>query len=133
VQRIGGISDVLYTSIYKCAMRFPPHLSSNRRSSIRICPYHRTIVPSFDGVSFGGGDTMYGAFGGYTRWAVVFLIIFVLFFLFVPAYGPTCGVGVGMPAAPGVAMSAYDHHYSMYGGGYNLMGGMMGYESPSSP
>ncbi len=23
-------------------------------------------------------------FGGYTRWAVVFLIIFVLFFLFVP-------------------------------------------------
>ncbi len=37
---------------------------------------------------------MYGAFGGYTRWAVVFLIIFVLFFLFVPAYGPTCGVGV---------------------------------------
>lgn len=30
---------------------------------------------------------MYGVFGGYTRWAVVFLIIFVLFFLFVPA-GP---------------------------------------------
>jgi len=30
---------------------------------------------------------MYGAFGGYTRWAVVFLIIFVLFFLLVPAYG----------------------------------------------
>lgn len=28
---------------------------------------------------------MYGVFGGYTRWAVVFLIIFVLFFLFVPA------------------------------------------------
>ncbi|WP_281176930.1 hypothetical protein [Alicyclobacillus sendaiensis] len=31
---------------------------------------------------------MYGVFGGYTRWAVVFLIIFVLFFLLVPAY--TC-------------------------------------------
>lgn len=27
-----------------------------------------------------------GAFGGYTRWAVVFLIIFVLFILLVP-YG----------------------------------------------
>lgn len=30
---------------------------------------------------------MYGAFGGYTRWAVVFLIIFVLFILLVPGYG----------------------------------------------
>ncbi len=30
---------------------------------------------------------MYGVFGGYTRWAVVFLIIFVLFFLLVPGYG----------------------------------------------
>ncbi|WP_281180603.1 hypothetical protein [Alicyclobacillus kakegawensis] len=30
---------------------------------------------------------MYGVFGVYTRWAVVFLIIFVLFFLFVPGYG----------------------------------------------
>jgi hypothetical protein len=75
---------------------------------------------------------MYGAFGGYTRWAVVFLIIFVLFFLFVPAYGPAYGAGVGIPAAPGVAVSTYGHHYPMYGG-YNLMGGMMGYESPSSP
>jgi hypothetical protein len=28
----------------------------------------------------------YGCFGGYTRWAVVFLIIFVLFLLLVP-YG----------------------------------------------
>lgn len=28
-----------------------------------------------------------GTFGGYTQWAVVFLIIFVLFFLFVPAVG----------------------------------------------
>ena len=27
---------------------------------------------------------MYGTFGGYTRWAVVFLIIFVLFILLVP-------------------------------------------------
>lgn len=35
---------------------------------------------------------MYGVFGGYTQWAVVFLIIFVLFFLFVPA---------GMGAAAG--------------------------------
>lgn len=42
---------------------------------------------------------MYGAFGGYTRWAVVFLIIFVLFFLLVPGYtgaaaATSCG-GVG--------------------------------------
>lgn len=38
---------------------------------------------------FGGGT-----FGGYTRWAVVFLIIFVLFFLLVPgAYGAGAGVG----------------------------------------
>ncbi|GGJ05440.1 hypothetical protein GCM10010885_13160 [Alicyclobacillus cellulosilyticus] len=29
---------------------------------------------------------MDGVFGGYTRWAVVFLIIFVLFFLLIP-YG----------------------------------------------
>lgn len=28
-----------------------------------------------------------GAFGGYTRWAVVFLIIFVLFILLVPYAG----------------------------------------------
>jgi hypothetical protein len=34
-----------------------------------------------------GGKRMYGVFGGYTRWAVVFLIIFVLFFLLVPGYG----------------------------------------------
>ncbi|GEO25641.1 hypothetical protein AAC03nite_14260 [Alicyclobacillus acidoterrestris] len=34
---------------------------------------------------------MYGAFGGYTQWAVVFLIIFVLFFLFVPAVGYGAG------------------------------------------
>ncbi|MFD2169104.1 hypothetical protein [Tumebacillus lipolyticus] len=27
-----------------------------------------------------------GIFGGYTRWAVVFLIIFVLFFLLIPGY-----------------------------------------------
>lgn len=34
---------------------------------------------------------MYGAFGGYTRWAVVFLVIFVLFFLLVPGYGGANG------------------------------------------
>ncbi|GLV14057.1 hypothetical protein Heshes_17410 [Alicyclobacillus hesperidum] len=31
-----------------------------------------------------------GALGGYTRWAVVFLIIFVLFILLVPSYTTTC-------------------------------------------
>ncbi|CAM3751705.1 Sporulation protein YjcZ [Alicyclobacillus pomorum] len=34
---------------------------------------------------------MYGVFGGYTHWAVVFLIIFVLFFLLVPGYGAAVG------------------------------------------
>ncbi len=33
-----------------------------------------------------------GVFGGFTRWAVVFLIIFVLFFLLVPGgYGAGYG------------------------------------------
>lgn len=43
---------------------------------------------------------MYGTFGGYTRWAVVFLIIFVLFFLLVPSYGMG---GAGMGAGPAIA------------------------------
>ncbi|PWK15923.1 hypothetical protein [Tumebacillus permanentifrigoris] len=29
----------------------------------------------------------YGMFGGFTRWAIVFLIIFVLFILLVPEHG----------------------------------------------
>jgi competence protein ComGC len=33
---------------------------------------------------------MDGVFGGYTRWAVVFLIIFVLFILLVPSYTTVC-------------------------------------------
>jgi len=78
---------------------------------------------------------MYGVFGGYTRWAVVFLIIFVLFFLLVPGYMGATGVAAG----PGVAMAAYGHHHMH--GGYNMMGakygapysgGGYGYESPSS-
>jgi hypothetical protein len=32
----------------------------------------------------------YGLFGGYTRWAIVFLIIFVLFILLLPYDGVTC-------------------------------------------
>jgi len=48
-----------------------------------------------------------GAFGGYTRWAVVFLVIFVLFFLLVPA-----GVGVyhTAPAPAPVATVAYTEY-----------------------
>lgn len=34
-----------------------------------------------------------GVFGGYTRWAVVFLIIFVLFILLVPYAGVGAGAG----------------------------------------
>jgi len=41
-----------------------------------------------------------GVFGGYTRWAVVFLIIFVLFFLLVPSYSMG---GAGMGAGPAIA------------------------------
>lgn len=70
---------------------------------------------------------MYGVFGGYTRWAVVFLIIFVLFFLFVPAYG----MGVAA-AAPGVAVTSYHGTTTM---GTTMAGPSMtayGYESPSS-
>lgn len=50
---------------------------------------------------------MYGTFGGYTRWAVVFLIIFVLFFLFVPVGGyaaPGAGVAVSYNTASYEAM-----------------------------
>ena len=36
---------------------------------------------------------MDGAFGGYTRWAVVFLIIFVLFILLVPYAAPAAATG----------------------------------------
>lgn len=38
---------------------------------------------------------MYGVFGGFTRWAVVFLIIFVLFILLVPDGFSGAGVGGG--------------------------------------
>lgn len=34
-----------------------------------------------------GAGYGYGMFGGFTRWAIVFLIIFVLFILLVPEYG----------------------------------------------
>jgi len=34
-----------------------------------------------------GGGYGYGLFGGFTRWAIVFLIIFVLFILLVPEVG----------------------------------------------
>ncbi|CAM3967310.1 hypothetical protein [Alicyclobacillus pomorum] len=34
-----------------------------------------------------------GVFGGFTRWAVVFLIIFVLFVLLVPFTGGYVGAG----------------------------------------
>ena len=48
------------------------------------------------------GDSMYGggAFGGYTQWAVVFLIIFVLFILLVPYWG-------GGGSCAGGAVGAY--------------------------
>jgi hypothetical protein len=45
-----------------------------------------------------------GVFGGFTRWAVVFLIIFVLFFLLVPGYGGYAGGGA---YGAGAGMGAY--------------------------
>ncbi len=45
-----------------------------------------------------------GTFGGYTQWAVVFLIIFVLFFLLVPAFG---GMGAGSCAGAGAVGGYY--------------------------
>lgn len=65
-----------------------------------ICPY--SIIPPYIPyiISKEGVCALYGVFGGYTRWAVVFLIIFVLFFLLVPgAYG-AYGMD-GAAAAPG--------------------------------
>jgi hypothetical protein len=47
-----------------------------------------------------------GTFGGYTRWAVVFLIIFVLFFLLCPTYG--YGYGYAAPHPHTVSMTHYD-------------------------
>ncbi|EPZ41638.1 hypothetical protein [Alicyclobacillus acidoterrestris] len=43
-----------------------------------------------------------GVFGGYTRWAVVFLIIFVLFFLLCPTVSYSY---VGAPA-PGISTAS---------------------------
>jgi hypothetical protein len=77
------------------------------------------------------GTVMHGIFGGYTRWAVVFLIIFVLFFLFVPAYG------VAAPAG-GIAVTKYHTYHAGYPGysgysGYHGGGDSpYGYDSPAS-
>jgi hypothetical protein len=47
-----------------------------------------------------------GCFGGFTRWAIVFLIIFVLFFLLVPGYGGGGYAGGGAYGA-GAGFGAY--------------------------
>ncbi|QQE81527.1 hypothetical protein [Alicyclobacillus sp. SO9] len=82
---------------------------------------------------------MYGTFGGYTRWAVVFLIIFVLFFLLVPAgmAGPAGGGGVAVTGyhheygtSMGHAAGMHGHGYGMGSHGYGMMG--HGYEGESS-
>lgn len=68
-----------------------------------------------------------GTFGGYTRWAVVFLIIFVLFFLLVPGYGMG-GAGAGT----GVAVTSYHHSTTGHMGGAGGVGGVGGYGYDSS-
>jgi hypothetical protein len=67
-----------------------------------------------------------GVFGAYTRWAVVFLIIFVLFFLLCPGYGY-----YGAPATGGVAVTHYAQTTYPTGAYMKPVGGFMG--SPSSP
>lgn len=55
-----------------------------------ICPWHKdSHKHSIHYSDYEGGFSMYGGgtFGCYTCWAVVFLIIFVLFFLLVPGAG----------------------------------------------
>ncbi|GMA58702.1 hypothetical protein C7445_106150 [Alicyclobacillus sacchari] len=65
-----------------------------------------------------------GVFGGYTRWAVVFLIIFVLFFLLCPAYG----YAVGAPTST-IAYTEYDT-ITQTGYMYEGYGMYDGYSSP---
>ena len=68
-----------------------------------------------------------GVFGGYTRWAVVFLIIFVLFFLLCPAYG----YGVVPTAGTHVAVTTYGKPYM--GHFDSPPNGMMHHDFGSSP
>ncbi|RIV28176.1 hypothetical protein D2Q93_02820 [Alicyclobacillaceae bacterium I2511] len=73
---------------------------------------------------------MTGAFGGYTRWAVVFLIIFVLFFLLVPGYP----MGAEVPMVTAVKYKTHPYHphtlhYPMMNvamGGTGMMGTVPG-------
>lgn len=51
---------------------------------------------------------MMGVFGGYTRWAVVFLIIFVLFFLLCPATGYAQGPMTKTVSMTEYGMTGYD-------------------------
>ena len=89
---------------------------------IRRCTYRQAFVPTLNALSFKGGIAVYGVFGGYTRWAVVFLIIFVLFFLLIPMGGVVGGVG-----GTGVTVTSY--HAGKTAFGYGPMGG---YEGESS-
>ncbi|MGZ4134087.1 MAG: hypothetical protein ACXVC1_02435, partial [Tumebacillaceae bacterium] len=66
------------------------HLQNRQEAWANAVPVHslRTYhVEVTDHHNKRGMYTMYGVFGGYTQWAVVFLIIFVLFFLLVPGMG----------------------------------------------
>lgn len=66
---------------------------------------------------------MMGVFGGYTRWAVVFLIIFVLFFLLCPSYGyAAAGGGKTTTVAHYDTMSYDAYGYGMSGSPYSTYG-----------
>lgn len=71
--------------IHDGQIRICAYLDSRDRAYTTTCRSSANIFWSMSQVK--GVNRMYGTFGGYTRWAVVFLIIFVLFFLLVPAYG----------------------------------------------
>ena len=84
------------------------------------CPHARPpharmsgICPSIHVFMEGRGEVnMYGVFGAYTRWAVVFLIIFVMFFLLSPGYGAAA------PAGGSALMATYGYADSTMLGGY---------------
>lgn len=70
---------------------------------------------------------MMGAFGGYTRWAVVFLIIFVLFFLLCPNYSYG-----GVAGGKTTTVSHYDTmSYDAYG--YGVSGSPTEYGTYGEP
>jgi hypothetical protein len=100
-----------------------PHLSVTFAKIIVHLSVSQGGCPIISCGIFRGEDLKMGVFGAYTRWAVVFLIIFVLFFLLCPGYGYG-------GAATNVAVTHYGAA-TYPAGSYMKPVGFMG--SPSSP